>query len=153
MYVLDRPVEVQQPGDRAGADAGKQDREERAHHEHVAVGEVDELDDPVDHRVAQGDEGVDRADRQRVRDLLDRDLRCRGRRLRIEAEDEGQDDEVDDDEAHGDGRDRPRWPVSNGRDGCGRCGGGHARTPLADPSHTLPDLQCHRKRLGGARMQ
>ena len=48
-------------------------RQERADHEHVAVGEVDELDDPVDHRVAEGDQGVDRADRQGVDRLLDRD--------------------------------------------------------------------------------
>ena len=40
-------------------------------HEDVAVGEVDELDDPVDHRVAEGDEGVDRADREGVDGLLE----------------------------------------------------------------------------------
>ena len=44
-------------------------RDEDADHEDVAVGEVDELDDPVDHRVAEGDEGVDRADRQGVDEL------------------------------------------------------------------------------------
>ena len=33
---------------------------ERPEHEQVAVGEVDQLDDPVDHRVAEGDEGVER---------------------------------------------------------------------------------------------
>ena len=54
----------------AGRDDVEQEdqADERADHEHVAVGEVDQLDDPVDHRVAEGDEGVDRADRQRVDD-------------------------------------------------------------------------------------
>jgi hypothetical protein len=37
------------------------DRDERADHEHLAVGEVDQLDDPVDQRVAEGDERPDRA--------------------------------------------------------------------------------------------
>jgi hypothetical protein len=32
-------------------------------HEHVAVGEVDELDDAVDERVAERHEGIDRAQR------------------------------------------------------------------------------------------
>src|SRR6185437_7603673 len=35
-------------------------REERPEHEQVAVREVDEFDDPVNHRVADGDEGVER---------------------------------------------------------------------------------------------
>ena len=61
---------------------------EKSHHrgrdicaqgEDVAMGEVDELDDPVDHRVAQGDEGVDRAQRQRVRELLWADERVEHR--------------------------------------------------------------------------
>ena len=42
---------------------------EGADHEDVAVGEVDELDDAVDHRVAQRDEGVDATDRERVEEL------------------------------------------------------------------------------------
>ena len=46
-------------------------RDERPDHEHVAMGEVDELDDPVDHRVAEGDERVDRAEGQEVLELLD----------------------------------------------------------------------------------
>ena len=46
-------------------------RHEGADHEDVAVGEVDQLDDPVDHRVAEGDQRVDRAERQDVVELLD----------------------------------------------------------------------------------
>ena len=38
--------------------------EHRPEHEDVAVGEVDELEDPVDERVAERDEAVDRAVRQ-----------------------------------------------------------------------------------------
>ena len=37
------------------------ERDERPDHEDLAVGEVDELDDPVDERVAERDQGVDRA--------------------------------------------------------------------------------------------
>ena len=43
---------------------------EGADHEHVAVGEVDELHDAVHHRVAQGDQGVDEAQLQPVDDVL-----------------------------------------------------------------------------------
>ena len=56
----------------AGDPAQEDDGQERAEHEDVAVGEVDQLDDPVDHRVAERDERVDRADRQRVDRLLER---------------------------------------------------------------------------------
>src|SRR6185503_3684729 len=38
-----------------------------------------------------------------------------------------------------DGGDGPRWPLSNGRDGCGRCCGGHARTLQPIPLTPLPD--------------
>jgi hypothetical protein len=38
--------------------------EEGAHHEHLAVREVDELQDAVDHRVAEGHEGDHRALRE-----------------------------------------------------------------------------------------
>jgi hypothetical protein len=38
--------------------------EERADHVHVAVGEVQELEDPVHHRVAKRDERVEAAERQ-----------------------------------------------------------------------------------------
>ena len=41
-----------------------------AHHEDVAMGEVDELDDAVDHRVAEGDEGVDEAELEAVQQVL-----------------------------------------------------------------------------------
>ena len=35
------------------------------------MGEIDELDDPVDHRVAEGDQRVDRTQGQEVLELLD----------------------------------------------------------------------------------
>ena len=41
-------------------------------HEDGAMGKVDEADDPVDHGVAQRDDGVDRADGQAVDDLLEK---------------------------------------------------------------------------------
>ena len=62
--VVDRPALAHDP---AEEDHGH----ERADHEDVAMGEVDELDDPVDHRVAERDQRVDRADREGVDGLLD----------------------------------------------------------------------------------
>ena len=58
-----------------------------ADHHHLAVGEVDELHDAVDHRVAERDDGVHAAEREAVHDLLEEGVhgRCflRGdRRLR-----------------------------------------------------------------------
>ena len=49
--------------------AGHRDGDHRPPHEHVAVGEVDQLDDAVDQRVAEGHQGVDRA----LRDADERD--------------------------------------------------------------------------------
>ena len=43
----------------------------RAHHVDVAVGEIDHADDAVDHRVADRDQPVDRAERDAVDELLD----------------------------------------------------------------------------------
>jgi hypothetical protein len=42
-----------------------------ADHHHLAVGEVDELDDAVDHRVAERHHGIDAAQREAVDDLLE----------------------------------------------------------------------------------
>ena len=54
----------------------------RAHHIHVAVREVDELQHAVDHRVANGDQGVHTADLNAVDELLQKDLqRLRQKRL------------------------------------------------------------------------
>ena len=57
----------------AGRDGEEAD--ERADHEDVAVGEVDQADDAVDHRVAQGDQGVDEAQLEAVDHLLEQDRR------------------------------------------------------------------------------
>ncbi len=51
-------------GEDAEADVG-------ADHVDVAVREVEQLQDPVDHRVAEGDEGVDAAEREAVDEELD----------------------------------------------------------------------------------
>jgi hypothetical protein len=50
------------------AEQRNNDREghHRADHHHLAVGEVDQADDPVDHRVTQRDERVDAAQDQAV---------------------------------------------------------------------------------------
>ena len=62
--------------DRVGADQRDDHRvgDHRADHHHFAVREVDELDDPVHHRVAQRDDGVDAAQRQPVDHLLQEDV-------------------------------------------------------------------------------
>ena len=44
-----------------------------ADHEHFAMGEIDQAQDAVDHRVAERDQGVDRPDRQGVDELLDQE--------------------------------------------------------------------------------
>ena len=46
---------------RAAEDGDQSEADERADHEDVAVREVQQLEDPVDHRVAEGDQGVDAA--------------------------------------------------------------------------------------------
>ena len=45
--------------------------QERADHEDVAMGEIDHADDAVDHRVADRDQAIDRAERDAVDELLD----------------------------------------------------------------------------------
>ena len=63
---------VQRPGH---AEEGKvAQRDDEAQHEHVAVGEVDKLDDAVHHRVAHRDEREDGPARQSVDALLDEDF-------------------------------------------------------------------------------
>lgn len=51
--------------DRGCVEAGKS-----ADHQDVTVGEVDELEQPVDHTVAERDQGIDRAEREAVDQLL-----------------------------------------------------------------------------------
>ena len=50
-----------------GADGN---RDKRGDHEDVAVGKVDEFDDPIDHGVPERDQRVDCAERHRVQELL-----------------------------------------------------------------------------------
>jgi len=47
---------------------------ERAHHQYLAVGEVDQVDDAVDHGVAQRDQGIHAAQHQTIDDLLNQDF-------------------------------------------------------------------------------
>ena len=61
--IVDRPVGEPE------RDGQHPERHEGADHEDVAMGEVDQLDDAVDHRVAEGHEGVDRPERHRVHEL------------------------------------------------------------------------------------
>jgi hypothetical protein len=46
----------------------------RAYHHHLAMGEVDQLDNAVDHGVTQRDHGVDAAQRESVDNLLQEDV-------------------------------------------------------------------------------
>jgi hypothetical protein len=65
---------------RGQADVGAGQRGDHRHgdhrpdHHHLAMGEIDELDDPVDHRVTQGHDGVDAAQREAIDQLLQQDV-------------------------------------------------------------------------------
>ena len=63
---------MRRPGERR--DDGERDH--RADHHDLAVREVDELDDAVDHRVAERDHGVDAAERQAVDHLLQENVQA-----------------------------------------------------------------------------
>ena len=56
--------------ERLGQEQEDDQRDEGREHEHVAVGEVDHADDAEHHRIADGDEAIDRAQRQPVDELL-----------------------------------------------------------------------------------
>src|SRR6185312_17479733 len=53
-----------------GQDHEYDERDERRQHKQVAMREVDHPEDAVDHRVADGDESVDRPQREPVDQLL-----------------------------------------------------------------------------------
>ena len=53
------------------------ERDEGRNHEHVAMGEVHHADDTEHHGVADGDEAVDRAQRDAIDELLDEDFHTR----------------------------------------------------------------------------
>ena len=72
----ERDQHQQQPGRhlrirRAAQQLERAEADERPDHEHVAVGEIEELQDPVDERVAERDQGVDAAQREAVDRELD----------------------------------------------------------------------------------
>ena len=66
----DERGDAAQTGQGAGACGEHRETDEAAEHVDVAVGEVEQLDDPVDHRVAQGHQTVERADEQSVEHQL-----------------------------------------------------------------------------------
>ena len=53
--------------------AARRKKASAADHEHLAVGEIDQAEHAVDHRVAERDQGIERADRERVDQLLDQE--------------------------------------------------------------------------------
>ena len=116
---VSEPMTMERPGGNAGKQhlrplvevelAHREEAGERAHHEHVAVGEVDELHDAVDHRVAEGDEGVDEPELQPVEDVLEEDDRVPDQ---VADEDIGRQDRQDDQE-----------PIAHPREGAGSCAG------------------------------
>src|SRR5262249_31363158 len=68
--------------ERADAEPGRQkqqrnERNESGHHEHVAMGEIHHADDAEHHRVADGNETVDRTERDAVDELLGEDFHAR----------------------------------------------------------------------------
>src|SRR5215207_1996897 len=59
-----------QTGGAHDADGDYRDqRNEGSHHEHIAMGEVDHADDAIDHRVAYGDQAIDRPKRYSINEL------------------------------------------------------------------------------------
>ena len=71
----DKKHEKQSERHKAYADGDQHEesdqRGKRTDHENIAVREVDHPDDAVDHRVTDGDQAVDRAERNAVDELLD----------------------------------------------------------------------------------
>ena len=58
-------------GDADGGEGQKRDQgDERTDHENIAMGEINHADDAVDHRVSDGDQAVDRAERHAIDELL-----------------------------------------------------------------------------------
>ena len=74
-----RPARQAEAGERGDDGPARQ----RADHQHLAVGEVDQVDDPVDHRVAERDQRIDAAEHEAVDDLLDEDIHARATLLAI----------------------------------------------------------------------
>src|SRR4029079_2032989 len=68
-HQYDRETKQTGPGGKPELE-GQKITNESADHINVAVREVDQPQDAIDHRVAQGDQRVDRADRQAVNQLL-----------------------------------------------------------------------------------
>ena len=66
----------QQPARQARAAEQRDDgpADQRTHHQHLAMGEVDEVDDAVHHGVAQGHQRIHAAQHQTVDDLLQKDV-------------------------------------------------------------------------------
>ena len=60
-------------------------RDEGRHHEHVAMGEVHHADDAEHHGVADGDQAVDRAERDAVNELLEENFHALGSSLSVAA--------------------------------------------------------------------
>src|SRR5262249_33989633 len=68
--------------ERADAEPGREQQEgdegdEGGHHEHVAMGEIHHAEDAEYHRVADGNETVDRTERDAVDELLGEDFHAR----------------------------------------------------------------------------
>jgi len=70
----DRPPEAEVDGEEGSSEDEHGVPQVRTEGEEVAVGEVDQLQHPVHHGVAQGDQGVERADGQPVDDLFQDNL-------------------------------------------------------------------------------
>ena len=52
------------------------DADERAQHKDLAMGEVDELEDAVNHRIAERDQRVHEAQNETVQEYLREDFQC-----------------------------------------------------------------------------
>ena len=63
--------EEQRRNEREPEQGRENEAEKCAHHEEIAMGEVDHGEDAVDHGVAEGDQGIDAPELQRIQNLLE----------------------------------------------------------------------------------
>ena len=61
----------------AGQEVHRRKGNHRAEHQHLAMGEVDQVENAVNHGVAERDQCIDRADHQAVYQLLQKNIQNR----------------------------------------------------------------------------
>jgi hypothetical protein len=132
--VTERQRDQQRSKGGVGGEGEEKIGDERADHEDFAVGEVDEPDDPVDHRVAECDEGVEATEFHRVDQRAGEETGVEAVADRAEvgdAERDDRDDRRDDEQRQraspGGGEVHGRLDSCKRKGGCGASGGATER--------------------------